>query len=123
MALAALPFHGAGSARPALQALAALAVVLVVAALVVGEWAAGVALLALVAELGVRTVAQRVSPWLTVLEAAALLALAELVFWTRALARDALVDPAVVSHRLAGLALAAALAAGAALLTLLGASL
>jgi hypothetical protein len=122
VALATLPFRGAGSERPALQALAGLALLAVAIACAAGGLFVPLALAVLVAELGVRTLAHRLDAWLAVLAAAALLVLAELVDWALSLPRDATLEPRVAGNRLAALALAAAVAATAALLTLLGAS-
>lgn len=121
-ALGRLPLAGAGTERPALTTLAALTLVAVLVGAVVSGWLVPAALLLLVAELAVRTIAHRVSPGIAIAEAAGLLALGELLWWVRGLSWNAQLEPAVAAWRIAGVLGAAALAAAVALLTLLVAS-
>lgn len=122
-ALGRLSLAGAGGERSAAASLGFAGVVVLAVALVRGGLLVAVALVALVAEFGVRTIAHAVSPAVAVAEAAGLLALAELADWALSLARGAEVETAAAARRAEWLAAAVAVAAAAALLTLLAASI
>lgn len=108
-ALAGLPLAGAGRALPAAAILAAVALVALGLSLVEIRLLA-VVLVCLTAELLVREAIGHVPPGAALAYGAGLLLVAELVAWAETLRPPALLEPAVVTRRVARLCALAMLA-------------
>ena len=118
-ALAGYPLAGSGDAASALLPVAAGSLVLVALSL---RWVRLLALvlIALAAELVMRTLDSTLPPAAVVAYGAGLLLLCELLSWAATLHRGTLLEPAVVTHRVGRLCAVALLGAAASALTTSG---